>query len=112
MWVDDKGVCHTVALADPTWLMSDTFRRSLGRLMARDPDDLDDVFETEETRFFEERAVSPLRDSEEAEFVAAIPPPSLLDGPVETVDDLRQLLRGIDNRWRLDALLALDDYLS
>ncbi len=53
MWVDDKGVCHTVALADPTWLMSDIFRQSLGRLMARDQDDLDDVLETEETRFFE-----------------------------------------------------------
>ena len=112
MWVDDQGMCHTVALADPTELMSDIFRQSFGRLMARDQVDLGDVLEAEQMRFFEERAVSPLRDSDETLFVAAVPPLTLLVEPVETVDDLRKLLRGIDGRWRLDALLALDDYLS
>lgn len=45
MWVGDQGVCHTVALPDPTELMSDTFRQSLDQLMVRDQKDLDEVIE-------------------------------------------------------------------
>jgi hypothetical protein len=112
MWVDDQGVCHTVALPDPRELMSDVFRHSLDQLMVRDQEDLDEVIEIEQMRFFEEREGLLLWDSEEAEFVRAAPPLALLAEPVGTVDHLRQLIRGIDDRWRLDALLALDDYLS
>lgn len=111
MWVDDQGVCHTVALPDPTELMSDVFRHSLDRLMMRDQEDLGEVIEIEQMRFFEERAGLLLCDSEEAEFVGAAPPIALLAEPVGTVEDLRQVIRGIDDRWRLDVLLALDDYL-
>ena len=110
MWVDDRGGCHTVALPDPTELMSDVFRHSLDRLMARHQEDLDQVIEIEQMRFFEERAGLLLRDPEEAEFVGAAPPIALLAEPVRTVEDLRQVIRGIDDRWRLDVLLALDDY--
>jgi hypothetical protein len=80
--------------------------------MVRHQEDLDEFVEAEQMRFFEERAGLLLWDSEEAEFVGAAPPLALLAEPVEMVDDLRQLIRGIDDRWRLDALLALDDYLS
>jgi hypothetical protein len=80
--------------------------------MMRDQEDLDEVIEIEQIRFFEERADLLLWDSEETQFVKAAPPLALLAEPVGTVDDLRQLIRGIDDRWRLDALLALDDYLS
>ena len=112
MWVDDRGVCHTVALPDPTELMSEPFRQSLDQLMLQGQEELDGAIETEEIRFFEERIGASASASEEAVFVAAAPPIALLAEPVETVDDLRQLIRGIDERWRLDALLALDDYFS
>ena len=35
MWIAEKGTCHTVALRDPTELMSDSFRRSLYQLLER-----------------------------------------------------------------------------
>lgn len=112
MWVDEEGVCHTVALPDPTDLMSDVFRQSLDQLMLQDQEDLDEAIETEEMRFFDERAGLLVRDADEVEFVGAAPPLGLLAEPVGTVDDLRQVIRGIDDRWRLDVLLALDDYFS
>jgi hypothetical protein len=112
VWVDDQGVCHTVALPDPTELMSDVFRQSLDQLIVRAQEYVAEAIEIEETRFFEERARLLVWDSAEAEFVGAAPPKGLMAEPVGTVADLRQLIREIDGRWRLDALLAVDDYLS
>lgn len=111
MWVDDQGVCHTAALPDPTERMSDDFRRSLDQLIVRAQEDVAEAIEIEETLFFEERAGLLVWDSAEAEFEGAAPPKGLMAEPVGTVADLRQLIREIDSRWRLDALLAVDDYL-
>ncbi|RAX43665.1 hypothetical protein DQ354_19555 [Arthrobacter sp. AQ5-06] len=111
MWLDDQGVCHTVALPDPTRLMSDAFRQSLDQLLARGQEDLAEAIEDEQTRFFEEGAQLLAGDSDEAEFVAVAPPVALMAEPVGTIADLRQLIREIDGRWRLDALAALDDYV-
>jgi hypothetical protein len=41
-----------------------------------------------------------------------VAPPQVLTEPVRTVADLKSLLGELDHRWRLDALVALDDYLS
>ncbi len=111
MWVDDQGVCHTVALPNPTVLMSDVFRHSLDRLLARGPEDVAELIETEETRFYEEHAGSHSGDSDEPGFVGATPPQGLMTRPIATSADLISLIREIEDRWRLDALVALDDYL-
>lgn len=113
MWVDGQGVCHTVALPDPTMLMSEAFRCSLDRLIAEAPEAVADAVEAEEDRFFEEQA--PLAGNQAAEnhqLVGALPPAQLMGPPVTSVGDLRLLVRRIDRRWRLDVLVALDDYVS
>lgn len=73
-------------------------------------DEVARTVEVEEARFYEEAPGSHDKDSE-AEFVGAAPP-ELLTEPVTTVADLESLLGRLDSRWRLDALVALDDYLS
>jgi hypothetical protein len=48
---------------------------------------------------------------DEVEFVGVVPPVVLTE-PVTTVADLTSMLSGLDRRWRLDVLVALDDYLG
>jgi hypothetical protein len=110
MWVDDDGVCHTVALPDPTVLMSDAFRESLDRLLMTEQEEVAKAVEMEEARFYEGASRSHGTESE-AEFVGVVPP-EVLTEPVASVADLTSLLGRLDYRWRLDALVALDDYLS
>jgi hypothetical protein len=111
VWVDERGVCHTVALPDPTELMSLAFRRSLDQLLAREQEAVATAIEAEETFFYEERGRAPAQDFNEARFVSVAPPVALMIEPVGTIAELRGLLREVNLRWRLDALAALDDYL-
>ena len=111
MWIDDDGRCHTVALSDPTILMSDVFRQSLDALLARGRQGVEEAIEDEWVRFFEEGVELSVRGSHESEFVGLVPPADLMVEPFGDVADLRQLIAEIDPRWRLDALAALDDYV-
>ncbi|MFJ5860080.1 hypothetical protein ACIQCM_01510 [Pseudarthrobacter sp. NPDC092439] len=112
MWVDEQGVCHTVALPEPTELMSDVFRRSLDQLVARGREDVAGAMFDDQIRLYEERTKLLVPDSNEAEFVGLAPPVDLLAAPFETLAELRHLLYEVDDRWRLDALAAIEDYLS
>lgn len=103
MWVDDQGVCHTVALPEPTELMSDIFLQSLHKLVSRRQEDVAEAMFSDQLRFYEERAKLLVTDSNEAEFVGLSPPIDLLAAPFETLAELRRLLYEIDDRWRLDA---------
>jgi hypothetical protein len=111
MWIDGQNVCHTVALPDPTNLMSPVFRASFDRLRADRTADIADLLEWEEDRFLREKRLAPWSGATEREFEGVPPPSGLLRTPVETVEDLRECIQAIDERWRLDALVALDDYL-
>jgi hypothetical protein len=110
VWVDDEGVCHTVALPDPTVLMSEAFRASLDQLLTAAREEVAKAVEMEEVRFYE-GGLGPPPNESEAHFVG-VAPPELLTEPVKTIADLTSLLGRLDYRWRLDALVALDDYLS
>lgn len=112
VWVDDQGVCHTVALPEPADLMSDIFLQSLNQLVARGQEDVAEAMFNDQLRFCEERTKLLVPDSNEAEFVGLSPPVDLLAAPFETLAELRRLLYEIDDRWRLDALAAIEDYLS
>jgi hypothetical protein len=91
--------------------MSAVFRDSLDRLIAMSEEAVAEVVETEEARFYKDRAGARLERTNEAEF-AGIAAPKVLTEPVGTIDGLRSLIRRVDYRWRLDALVALDDYVS
>ena len=112
MWLDDHGVCHTVALPDPTELMSGHFRKSLDELLARGIDEVAELVEAEEIRFYEQKAERFPSQFDETHFVGVVPPEPLLVEPMRTVQDLRRLIREIDDRWRLDALVAVTDYVD
>lgn len=112
MWIDEMGTCHTVALPDPTKLMSDAFRRSLDQLLERSQEEVVEAIHVEEMSFYENQAPLFVWDSEEAEFVGVSPPVALMAEPLRNVADLRRVKREIDDRWRLDALAALDEYHS
>jgi hypothetical protein len=110
VWVDSEGVCHTVALPDPTVLMSEAFQDTLDQLLRTALEEVAQIIEAEEMRFYEDGPrVFP--SDNEAEFVGVVPP-EVLTEPVKTTADLKSLLRRLDSRRRLDALAALDDYLS
>jgi hypothetical protein len=111
VWVDSKGVFHTVALPDPTTLMSEAFQDSLDQLLRTAPDEVAQIVEAEEMRFYEAGPRVVPSDANEDEFVGVVPP-EVLTEPVTTTADLKSLLGMLDSRWRLDALAALDDYLS
>lgn len=112
MWVDDQSVCHTVGLPEPTVLMSDAFRESLDRLLAEHMEEVAEVIAAEEARFFEEQALVSVSLAEEREFMGTPPPAMLVTEALANVNDLRSLIHEINRRWRLDALTALDDYIS
>ena len=109
MWIDDDGVTHTVALPDPTWVMSKDFRESLDGLVAGGREALRLVVERAEARA-NEADWSDLRGSEI--HVRAAAPVGLLHGRVMNPDDLAQAIDQVVPRWQLDAILALDDYLD
>jgi hypothetical protein len=109
MWIDDDGVTHTVALPDPTRVMSDDFRASLDALVAGDRDALRVIVEHAEMRAHE-ADWSDLVGSEI--HVAAPAPVDLLQGRLATPDDVAHAIDQVVPRWRLDVILALDDYLD
>jgi hypothetical protein len=48
----------------------------------------------------------------ESAFEGVSPPPGLLTGSVGSSDELVHALDRIDLRWRLDAVMAVDDYTA
>lgn len=112
MWIDADGVAHSVALPDPSDVMSSTFHDDLEALLATDREAVVRIVEKEETRLFEQDLTT-LRDPEkEAAFEGLAPPGSLLDGHLSASEDVRAVIERIDWRWRLDAICALDDYID
>lgn len=110
MWIDVKGVCHTVALPDPAELMSDEFRHGLDRLISERGEEISDLVSTEEERFYREHAAGPVSGPEESGFEGLTPPLGLLRGSVTTVEELSARIGAVEHRWRLDVLVALDEY--
>jgi hypothetical protein len=48
----------------------------------------------------------------ETQFVGLAPPKKILRGSMEDVAGLLAALERVDQRWRLDAVLALQDYIG
>jgi hypothetical protein len=110
MWIDSAGAFHTVALPDPTVLMSQQFRASLDELCESDQDSVTAVIERAEEQFFEDAQIEEA-SSLESQYAERIPPIVLID-PVESVNHLVQMIAEVDYRWRLDVIMALGDYLD
>ena len=112
MWVDAEGVCHTVALPEPAELMSVGFRASLDRLVSTQADEVTEMISSLEDGFYAEQLARHSADVDEKPFVGKPPPAGLLHDAFGSLDELVAQVHAVDRRWRLDVLLALDDYLS
>ena len=110
MWVDDDGVAHTVALPKPKQLMTKSFRGSLEPVVQSDPESVEAALETAEEQMFEVKPAAAV-PAVEARFEGLPPPRKILRGSVEDVADLLATLERVDPRWKLDAILALQDYI-
>lgn len=109
MWVDDGGVAHTVALPDPTDVMADDFRADFDALALSDLEALQLVIGRAEEQAYESGWFE-LSASEE--YVGSTPPVALLRGRVLSAGDVASAIEQTDLRWRLDVIMALDDYIS
>lgn len=112
MWIDGERVCHTIALPDPTELMSSGFRRSLDQLFGTEAHALLDLLEAEESRFYRDELADPVSTLAESAFQEVTPPRGILVHPVASVEEFRDRILEVDRRWRLDAILAVTDYLD
>lgn len=113
MWVDREGVCHSVALPDPTVVMSEVFLEHLGSLLDEGGWSVRNSLEEKEGALFTEEFLSRFSDlTVEEDFIDEPPCRVLLMAPMRTLGDLRESIDGVDPRWRLDAILALQDYVA
>lgn len=109
MWIDDAGVLHTVALPNPTEPMAPDFRDGLDTIIAERQADLRKTLELAEERVYDsEWSNLPSADS----YVAAPPPVGLLQGAIATPEDVAQVIAEVDPRWRLDAVMAIVEYMD
>lgn len=112
MWIDARGVAHTVALPNPVDVMSQQFKASFDVLLSVDREAVFDVLERAEERMFDED-ISILADPEkESAFERQTPPRPLLDGEVRSADEVNAAVGRTDWRWRLDVVCALIDYIG
>jgi hypothetical protein len=108
MWVDSEGIAHTVALPEPEQVMTDDFRIGLDALVARDRAAVEDVLAQVKQRVFDALPSDASHDWP----VEQAAPKGLLDQPVHEVTDLEAVLAAVDVRWRLDAVMAVEDYID
>ncbi|MBM0124578.1 hypothetical protein [Pimelobacter simplex] len=109
MWIDEDGVLHTVALPDPTILMTEEFRMSLDLVLAFRGAQVRGIVEEAQTSLHE-RDWSFLVAAEG--LIAAAPPSHLLRGEVTGPEGVADAISRVEPEWRLDALMALDDYID
>jgi hypothetical protein len=92
--------------------MSPEFKASFDLLLLADRDGVDAMLGRAEERIYEED-LSNLADPErEAVFEGLTPPRQLLDGAVQTANDVDAAVARTDWRWRLDVICALIDYVD
>jgi hypothetical protein len=110
MWRTPDGRAHTVALPDPTTAMTPDFVESLRALGPDARIALAALLDEAQEEFFDL-----FHDVDPTE--AAPPhedglPGAFLQGTFGSAKDIARYLNDIDVQWKLDALLAVEDYLS
>jgi hypothetical protein len=109
MWVNDEGGLNTVALPDPTEVMSDEFHRGFAALAESSRAEVEELVVAANEAIFD--AAWEMAPDEDA-FIGTPPPLEILTGSVATPDDVAAAIARVPERWRLDAILALVDLLD
>lgn len=110
MWITGDGVLHTAALPDPAAAMTELFRNSLDSLFLSTEGSILDILEEDQDALTDEFNENPPPDAHGLEAQGL--PDHYLDGEFSSVDDLMGYLRNLDPSWRLDAYLAVDDFIT
>jgi hypothetical protein len=109
VWIDDDGHLHTVALPDPTDVMTEDFQAGLDLVIGTHRDELRALVQLAEERV----AKSDWSELDSSENQAGEPPPTnLLRGAVTTPADVARAVDDVNLRWRLDTIMALGDYVE
>ena len=112
MWMDSRGVTHTVALPDPTVAMSADAVRALDGLS---PDVRRLVFDALEDWYWNEYVTGDERTVITASRlgpIGAALPDGYINASLAGAEDAVALVRGAEAAWRIDVLEALQDYLE
>lgn len=110
MWKSPDGRANTVALPDPTSAMTSEFVESLRGLEPHGRNVLSTMVEDAQEEFFDLLDdVAPTEPTSPDEDAL---PVDYLRGAFTTAEDIADYLKQIDPRWRLDALMAVEDYLD
>lgn len=112
MWIDTHGVIHSVALPVPEDLMSLVFKTSLDSLLCTERAAVSLVLEQAEERILGQDFTTPADPAREHVFAGMSPPASLLDGPLTTPEAVATAISNTPWRWRLDVVIALQDYIE
>ena len=109
MWVTEDGRTNTLALRDPSYVLSDVAFSAWNRLVETVPYERIESVLTE--RFEAVLEAYPHLPDPNDEYVDAFPPAELVDVDISTYEDLQAALDAVDVRWYLDVVTALTDLL-
>ena len=107
--MNEQGVAQTAALPKPNEIMTKSFRRGLDAVVRADPQGVEDALAKAEEQFFDIE-MAPPDVAAEAPFVGLPPPVKILRGPIVDAEGVTAGIARVDERWRLDVILALEDY--
>lgn len=111
MWISSGGGINTVAIPDPTDVMTDDFaencrivwRKAKRRVRSNWLDRL------EEKVLIEAANCEVL--SVESDYFGAAPPREILSGTPRSLGDIARSVHAVEQRWQVDVVMALMDYL-
>jgi hypothetical protein len=110
MWMSSDGRVNTVALPNPSSAMDDDFVQSLVELGPDGRSDLASRVEDAQERFFD--FVDGIAPSEPTSPGHDGLPLGFLRGSFVSAQEIANYVDQIDVHWRLDALMAIEDYLD
>jgi hypothetical protein len=106
VWVDAEGALHTVALPEPSEVLTSRALATFWHL--RDdvgPEVIEGILDDEEEKVYDADHAPDTDDS----FVGETPSVGFLDADLDSVNALAEAVRRVPDRWRLDVLMALAD---
>ena len=110
MWRTSDGVTHTVALPNPAQPFTDEAAEAIRKFAtAMGQDGWDALLEELADAAIAASDEHPFAAEQETEYEAAPPPIGAFTALVSDAEDLRAAVARLPWRWRLDAVLAMED---
>lgn len=111
MWLDENGVMHTAAFADPSSALDEELIADVLKLAAQDAEGVEQVLDRLEDDLVNTMSITYDPQVEE-EYRRRWLPDDALVGRASSPRELGDLLAAVDQRWRLDAILVVRDMVD